>query len=317
MSDRTPSFGSDMGRPRFGAHSPPMAAGGRPTRTRLPVACAAALAAAVLTASHTAWLVPLDSAASLVQRPPSATTGRFSMPAVLRRAQGFGDAPNPVEKVVYEAIEALEEQLIDSAKGAAQASAQEQADKGVVPVHKLAGPLMPPAAPATYKALLKMRLKKDPDLFSEVMLDKEIEQGAVFRAVAARECTEKPGTFFLKTDEEYGGSWIYDTGVAGKFANQRVVKRVAGSQSKRGMTTILEISMVDRADVFAPGQTIPEPDNRVASTADKELPIYALLEDDAVTSALLAAGLSAEDLRNNPEFIQKVARSIYGEEVVK
>lgn len=195
-------------------------------------------------------------------------------------------------------------------KGAAQK--KDALDVGAM----LPGPIKPPAAPATYKALTKIRLRVAPERVADIWTQKEINKGEVFRAVQAKEIE---GTMFLKLDDTYEGKWIMDKGVAGQWAAKRVIKRVAGSQAQKGKA-MHEISVMDRAEPVTSmppeGADQGENDGGFASNEAQREPILAILEDPKVKELCKQAGISPEDLKGNPEFLRSVQRGLFGEEVV-
>merc|ERR1712079_459662 len=116
-----------------------------------------------------------------------------------------------------------------------------------VPKTMLPGPLKPPAAPATYKALTNIRLSVEPAKYSEIVTSAEIAKGATFRAVEAKE--DADGTLFIRTSGEYEGGWFLERGIVGKWAGKRVVKRVVAQCNADEGTAVHSVSEIDRAEV--------------------------------------------------------------------
>jgi len=223
--------------------------------------------------------------------------------AARRAGKGFGDEKSNAS---------LKEGLLN---GFSSPSAPDLSDVWTAPAEPveqpkvpLPGPLKPPAAPATYKALKKIRLRVAPSTFADVMTSHEIEKGTVFRAIEASE--EDDGTMFLKSTPEYSNGWLMMKGVAGKWAGRSVVKRVAGSMAAQKGTAMLEISEVERVEDLNDAATKEE---AAGPSAD---PVLALLEDPKIRATFEKQGISVETLKNNPEFLEAVAKRLYGDEDV-
>ncbi|CAE8591773.1 unnamed protein product, partial [Polarella glacialis] len=186
----------------------------------------------------------------------------------------------------------------------------------VKPAIELPGPLRPPAAPATYEALTKIRLRVAPNKFADLVTSTEIEKGAKVRAVEAKE--DEDGLLFLRADEDFGRGWFLDRGIAGKWAGKRVVKRVAGSLNVGKNRAVHSLSAIDTAEVLPPGgDPAPSGEEQPSqSPAERQQPILDLLEDPQIREVCEELGVSVETLRSNPGFLQAVARRLYGDEVV-
>mmetsp|Transcript_82449 Transcript_82449/g.241988 ORF Transcript_82449/g.241988 Transcript_82449/m.241988 type:complete len:302 (-) Transcript_82449:47-952(-) len=186
------------------------------------------------------------------------------------------------------------------------------------PFAQLGGPLKPPAAPATYKSLTKIRLRVAASRVADIVTSTEIRQGAIFRAVEAKE--DDDGVLFLRTDGEYENGWFMEKGIVGPFAGKSVVKRVAGSAKKGKGPALLSMSEVSRSEVMGMGK----PEDKAKREAAAEVPtpqsrkqsVVSMIEDPEVRKVLEQSGISVEDLKRDPEFLQAVARRLFGEEVV-
>lgn len=186
----------------------------------------------------------------------------------------------------------------------------------------LKGPLKPPAAPATYKALTKIRLRVEPSKYSEILTTTEIAKGATFRAVEARK--EDDGTLFLRTSGEYGGGWFLEKGIVGTWAGKRVIKRVVKPCNADEGTAVHSISEIAGADI-APDETPQSSTQPVGGRRAQELyeneksqqdTILKVLEDPKIAAFLKQSGISADMVKENPEILQAVQRALFGDEVV-
>lgn len=187
----------------------------------------------------------------------------------------------------------------------------------------LDGPLKPPAAPATYKALTKLRLREGPSRFADVLpAGGEIEADRVFHVLQAKQ-EDESGILFLRVDEDdLARGWIMDTGVAGKFQAKKVVKRVAGSLGKRRMA-IHQISPVERAEVVEPGSSTSKPKGEKAASPNRgntgnNVPeeLMKLLADPQIKAACEKMGVTEDMLQKNPKFVEAITRKFYGDQVV-
>lgn len=286
--------------------------------------------AASWTLVGSAWLcLPSVSLASPLLRRP-VVSQRFARPGIAKimrlatTQKGVGFA-SPPEKNKDDPGE-LAKLLVDAAMGEAGVDASEYMEekasaKKPLPPGMLPGPPKPPAAPATYKALQKIRLRIAPGTTSDLTW-KEIEKGAVFRAIASQDDETTPGIIWLKTDDDYDGGWLLDTGIIGDFRGKKVVKRVGGSLASQKRSAVLEISAIDNAEALPPGtkgndSEAQQPnDGGFQQGEQQRAPVLSLLDDPQMTELCKSMGISADDLKANPEFLRSVARRLYGDEVV-
>jgi len=241
------------------------------------------------------------------------------------RAGGFAPETEPdpwAAGVVAEAKAASRAAFPPTEEDIAQATAEAPAPKEFPP-GMLPGPPKPPAAPATYKALQKIHLRTGPNLYADTT--RSIDTGATFRAVAWGPHEQDNNVIWLKTDADYEGGWMVDTGVAGKLAGKKVIKRIAGVMSSERRSAVLELSAVDNAEALPPGSQgsdsqgseDEEPnDGGFERMEQQRAPVLDLLEDPKIVELCESMGIKTDDLKANPEFLRTVARSLYGDEVV-
>jgi len=236
-----------------------------------------------------------------------------------RAAKGFS-----VEEQVSSASEAKSSgaPVDPELKDIFNAAVKETEDRRDQPFVNLAGPLKPPAAPATYKALTKIRLRVSASRFADLVTSTEIPKGAVFRAVASKEDTEDGGIVYLRTDGEYENGWFMEKAIIGEFKGKPVVKRVAGSTKASG-AAMLSMSEVTRAEVMGirkPGaeqvkqEVAAEMADDTPQSRQKQL--QAMLNDPEVRAMVEKSGVSLEALKQNPEFMRAISRRLFGDEVV-
>eukprot|EP00435_Cladocopium_sp_Y103_P029772 s96_g7.t1 len=181
-----------------------------------------------------------------------------------------------------------------------QADAQKDYEK---PIFDLPGPLRPPAAPARYKALTRIRLRVAPHKFADLVTPTyEIQQGQEFRS---------------------GGAWFLERGIIGKFAGKKLARRIAGSlePTKKG-PAVMQISEVEEApaEVLPPATKSEENFEGVnqapPSPYERRKPVLELLEDPEIQAICKEMGIDMETMKKNPEFVEGIARRLYGDEVV-
>lgn len=183
----------------------------------------------------------------------------------------------------------------------------------VQPQVPLKGPLKAPAAPATYKALKKIRLRVAPSKFADVLTSTEIEKDAVFRVLEAKE--DEDGSLFLRTDSDYDDGWFMDKGIIGKFQGRKVIQRVAGSMSK-AQVTVHSLSQVERAEVSDGSQKAAPVATAAEVDQQQKYSVQAVLLDPKMQELCKDIGIDPHVLKNNPTFLRAVARRLYGEEVI-
>jgi len=207
------------------------------------------------------------------------------------------------------------------------------------PIFNLTGPFRPPAAPARYKALTKIRLRVAPHSLADLVTPTyTIETGEEFEVVASKEDEKAPGILWLRTSQASGGAWLLERGVAGPFAGRRVAKRIPGSlRGKAKRAPILELSEVatevaqEAADKAAlePEVLAPLPSNEKKreersagvnmappSPYERRKPVVELLQDPEIRDLCKEMGVDMETLQSNPAFLEAMARRLYGDEVV-
>lgn len=225
------------------------------------------------------------------------------LPQAVKRALRDSEAGKPMPS--------MPEVLAAAAAKGGEAKPQEE--KPEQPAFQLGGPIRPPAAPATYKALQKIRLRVAASRFADLLTSTEIAKGDVFRAIESKE--DEDGTLFLKTDRAYENGWFMELGVIGKRAGKPVVKRVAGNARRN--TAVHEISAMPRAEAMPAGEAPPpRPEGKILTEEERKQPILAMLEDPKVRAVFEKKGVSIETLKENPEFLRAVSRRLFGEEVV-
>lgn len=245
---------------------------------------------------------------------PGRSENRARYVALGAKPKGFGDTEELAEKTPAE----TQAEMLGRA-ATLFASAEVEDTSSSLP--KLTGPLRAPVAPATYEALTNIRLRVAPSVFADIQYQAEIAQGTVFRAVRA---VEEDGVTFLKPEEEkYLGAWARMTGVVGEWAGKNVVKRIPGSRAikiqveqgkGRAPTAVMAISEVEQAEVVSKVEPKRQVDTRPGP--DGEARVKAVLEDPKIKEIIKSAGLDPEVLKRNPEILQKIARSVFGDDVV-
>jgi len=276
------------------------------------------LPAAILMATGTCmilhvlqWPTSFSGARTVVGRQPH---NRRASSGILLRAEGF--APKETETSTGFAPPVMPDRSNIFDPNAAP-------EKIEVPTVKLPGPLKPPAAPATYKALTKIRLRVDPSKYSEIVTSTEIPKGATFRAVDSRE--DEDGTLFIRTSGEYEGGWLLEKGIVGKWAGKRVIKRVVHQCNADEGTAVHAVSEIDRAEVAPPDEASRSGNQAVGGRRAQELyendesqkdTILEALEDPKIAEVLKQSGISADMLKTNPEMLKAVQRALFGDEVV-
>eukprot|EP00933_Yihiella_yeosuensis_P036540 TRINITY_DN30301_c0_g1_i1.p1 TRINITY_DN30301_c0_g1~~TRINITY_DN30301_c0_g1_i1.p1 ORF type:complete len:332 (+),score=71.29 TRINITY_DN30301_c0_g1_i1:64-1059(+) len=261
----------------------------------------------------------------------STLSSKRSRQRIVLRASGKGF--DKVDELLGDA----DDDLMEMAQKMAEAAEKEDEELMVKPKFNLTGPLRAPAAPATYQALTRLRLRKDAGLYSDLVTE-FIPEGATFRIIEARPDSES-NMIFLRTDRDYGGAWIFDKGVMGTFAGKRVVKRIAGSLvAGKKRKAVFQVDEIDPSEVndedfdlsaLAPpemldaeveeGRRTPGQDTGPPlgdSPYERKKEILELLEDPDIRGVMEKMGMSTEKLSADPSFIEKVAREMYGEEVV-
>jgi len=255
------------------------------------------------------WPINFVGAGSLGRQPRK---GRASS-GILLRAQGFAPQEKSESKGFAPPVTLDRSNVFDPNSSPSAAE---------VPKVKLRGPLKPPAAPATYKALTTIRLRVEPSKYSEIVTSTEIAKGATFRAVESRE--DADGTRFIRTSGEYEGGWFLEKGIVGKWAGKRVVKRVVLPCNADEGTAVHSVSEIDRAEV-APDETPRWSTQAVSGRRTQELyeneqiqqnTILEVLEDPKIAEFMKQSGISADMLRTNPEILKAVQRALFGDEVV-
>eukprot|EP00931_Biecheleriopsis_adriatica_P074817 TRINITY_DN48807_c0_g1_i1.p1 TRINITY_DN48807_c0_g1~~TRINITY_DN48807_c0_g1_i1.p1 ORF type:complete len:259 (+),score=76.29 TRINITY_DN48807_c0_g1_i1:63-839(+) len=178
------------------------------------------------------------------------------------------------------------------------------------PAIMLEGPLRAPDAPASYKALTKIRLRTAPHRFADLRTDYEIEKDETIRVLEAKQDDE--GVVFLRTDSDAGDGWFCDRGVVGEFRGRRIVKRIPGSLrlGKKGQA-LHQISSMKAEDAQAVAKT--EGASQSVTSQDTEDSIKSFLEDEEVQKLIQELGISSDTLKNNPAFLKAVAAQLYGE----
>jgi len=255
------------------------------------------------------WPVSFSGAGRLAGQPRK---GRASS-GILLRAEGF--APQKKSEPAGFAPPVMPDKANIFNPNASPSAAQ-------VPKVKLPGPLRPPAAPATYKALTKIRLRVEPSKYSEIVTSTEIPKGATFRAVESRE--DADGNLFIRTSGEYEDGWFLEKGIVGKWAGKRVIKRVVLPCNADEGTAVHSVSEIDRAEV-APEETSQSSTQAVGGRRAQELyeneqaqqdTILEVLQDPKIAEFMQKSGISAEMLRKNPEILKTVQRALFGDEVI-
>jgi len=234
-----------------------------------------------------------------------------------RHAKGFGDEvsaqsatrPQPDPQAMFEVMNKMQEQA------AAPKSAPKE--KIIIPDPLLPGPLKPPAAPASYEALTKLRLRVAPSKFADLITSKVVEKGDVFRVVDARD-DDEIGLTYLQVDGAYEDGWIMDKGIAGPFAGKKLVKRIAGSLKSSVRPSVHELSEVESAEVVnehEPGTDAQAQTGAWSDTSGYPKEILDLLADPKIMKMCADMGVDGDTLKN-AVFLRAVSRRLYGEEVV-
>jgi len=204
-----------------------------------------------------------------------------------------------------------------------QADAQKNIEKDYEkPIFDLPGPLRPPAAPAKYKALTKIRLRVAPHKFADLVTPTyEIQQGQDFRVIEAEEDEDEKSLLWLKTSQESGGAWFLERGIIGKFAGKKLAKRIAGSLEQKKGPAVMQISEVEEpSEVLEPTASTSESFEGVnqapPSPYERKQPVLELLEDPEIQQICKEMGIDMETMKKNPDFVEGIARRLYGDEVV-
>jgi len=247
-------------------------------------------------------------------RNPKHLSGRN---ALYRRAKGFGEevsaqsanTPQPDPQEMFKVMSQIQEQV------AAPKSAPKE--KIIIPDPLLPAPLKAPAAPASYEALTKLRLRVAPSKFADLITSKVIEKGEIFRVVDARD-DDEIGLTYLQVEGAYDDGWIMDKGIAGPFARKKLVKRVAGSLAASVRPSVHELSEVESAEVVNGDQ--PDADAQAqtgawSDTSGYPKEILDLLADPKIMKMCADMGVDGDTLKN-AVFLRAVSRRLYGEEVV-
>eukprot|EP00913_Durusdinium_trenchii_P001399 g1294.t1 len=220
------------------------------------------------------------------------------------------------------------------------------------PIFDLPGPLRPPAAPARYKALTKIRLRVAPHKFADLVTPTyEIQEGEEFRVLEAKTDEsdpgqnrlasrrlgdaldpQDPGVLWLRTGQDSGAAWFLERGIIGKFAGKKLARRVCGSlEVQEKGPAVMQISEVPD-EVAAPTSSTSssseseEADQPEApSPLEKQKSILELLEDAVdlfdwcdpeIQSTCKEMGIDMETMKKNPEFVEAMARQLYGDDAV-
>eukprot|EP00929_Paragymnodinium_shiwhaense_P052053 TRINITY_DN26105_c0_g1_i1.p1 TRINITY_DN26105_c0_g1~~TRINITY_DN26105_c0_g1_i1.p1 ORF type:complete len:311 (-),score=85.08 TRINITY_DN26105_c0_g1_i1:35-967(-) len=294
------------------------------------IVSAVAVAVPALWASHAAFAGILES-----------SRGARRSPKTVSCAEGFGDQapPPPTPPTKEEKAQALKDAFsFDAAKDMLKREGyvEKKTEKVEEPVVKLRGPIRPPDAPASYRALTKLRLRNAPSRFAELSTV-EIPQDTEFRALKAVRDKEVEDLTYLKTTEEWGEGWVINMGVAGKWANKKTIKRVAGTLAKTGpgrpSRAMHKLSLMDKADVVDEEAEAKEREEQLKRAEERAAAfpnaesgggaknqyapeLLAVLEDPKILEMCQTMGISLEDLKAKPEFLTAVSRRIQGEEVV-
>jgi len=125
--------------------------------------------------------------------------------------------------------------------------------------------LEPPAAPVTYRALTRIHLHADASPSAGVLPNADIEEGATFRAVEAREVG---GMLFLKADTEHGSGWLIDTGMTGTGQGQKVLEKVPTYELRASGALQVEDFALDGTGI-PPGSLFYLPDFITASDEEE------------------------------------------------
>lgn len=247
-----------------------------------------------------------------------------------RLAKGFGTEAEKEEQDLKETEGDMMVELFKMIQN------EEDKEDWAEPIVKLPGPLRPPAAPAKYKALTKIRLRVAPHSLADLTTPTyTIQPGQEFYVVAEQEHEESPNVLWLRTDQDAGGAWLLERGVAGAFANKKVVRRIAGTLGATKRPPLMEISEVptelaeEAAELALEAEALPPlPSNQKKreefagvnmappSAYERRKPILELLEDPEIQAVCKEMGVDMESLRQNPAFIEEIARQLYGDEVV-
>jgi enoyl-CoA hydratase/carnithine racemase len=230
--------------------------------------------------------------------------------------KGFDEPEKKPEHILSELMPD-EERMNDVRSEAAKLAADAMKERGPKPKFELPGPLKPPAAPATYKALTKLRLRVAPSRWSDILTSKTIEADTLFRVLEERPDSDNPEISFLRADAEFDDGWLLDSGVAGEWAGKKTIQRVAGSM-KKAEVSVNQISAVEDAEVSSSGQGYEGAERTPAEAAalQKEA-LKSALQDPALLEMMAKAGVDVDALKDNPDFTEGVARDLYGEELVK
>jgi len=175
------------------------------------------------------------------------------------------------------------------------------ADKDIEkPLFELPGPLRPPDAPATYKALTKIRLRIAGAKLADLSMD-EIQKDAEFRVVEAKEADD---VICLRTDpeSEYKGLWLLDRGFVGMFRGKKVVKRIAGSLGSGKKAILHEISMADPAYVAEA--------NSGVAVSEKERLRSALEGDRELSDMFEAMGIDTQEYLQDAGFKEFLSKQM-------
>ncbi|CAE7473563.1 unnamed protein product [Symbiodinium sp. CCMP2592] len=279
-----------------------------------------------------AWALTLAFAGVLPWAFCGLPRGRVAV-STARLAKGFGAES---EKEEQDLKETEGDMMVELFK---MIQKEEDKEDWAEPIVKLPGPLRPPAAPAKYKALTKIRLRVAPHSLADLTTPTyTIQPGQEFYVVAEQEHEEAPNVLWLRTDQDAGGAWLLERGVAGAFANKKVVRRIAGTLGATKRPPLMEISEVptelaeEAAELALEAEALPPlPSNQKKreereefagvnmqppSPYERRQPILELLEDPEIQAVCKEMGADMETLRKNPAFIEEIARQLYGDEVV-
>ncbi|CAJ1435754.1 unnamed protein product [Effrenium voratum] len=209
-------------------------------------------------------------------------------------------------------------------KDGLQAAKNRDEDDLIKPIFDLPGPLRPPAAPAKYKALTKIRLRVAPSRLADLTTPSyEIPAGQEFHVIESHKDEEDESVLHLLTSQEHGGAWFMERGIVGKFAGKKVARRIAGSLELKKAPAVMQISevAVEEPEVLPP-KTGSEEDEFAGvneappSPYERRKPVLQLLEDPEIQKICQDMGVDMEEMKKKPEFVEAIARSLYGDEVV-
>jgi len=294
--------------------SPPLCTKARARQSRCVVGMfAVALAAAVAHAGAT-WTASLQWAAGVV--PSAWPRGPPRGPFLLRRRakpEGFQStgAQGGAKTLTREEQQSI---LLQELSAKINEGMENLVPEEERPKYMLPGPLKPPAAPASYKALTKIWLRRAPSTLADVVTTHEIQKGGEFY-VPESIYDNETGITYLRTDEEYDSGWVVDTGIAGAWAGKKIVKRVAGSLRAQKGIAVNQISPVEKAEVVEPGSDEDEKKAGTQNDSKVDVPpaIQRALDDPQIVDLCQKLGLGPDELKKNPSFVLGVAKRLYGD----